>query len=436
MHKVVIMKSDSDIYSLEQFADLLSVSKDTLRRWDKSGKLKAHRNGISGYRFYTEKELKICEQLELYFPEAKEADNTVIPNNNYTSIELFAGAGGLALGLEEAGLHHVMLNEFDHTACDTLRINRPNWNVIEGDIHTIDFSQYQGKVDVVTGGFPCQAFSYAGKKLGFEDARGTLFFEWARAVKEIQPKICIGENVRGLLSHENGKTIKGMIDVLTELGYTVLTPQVLKAIYYKVPQKRERMILVGIRKDISTEFYYPKPSRHIFTTKDALKKGSLYDCDVPESEGEKYPEKKRKVLDLVPPGGYWRDLPVDIQKEYMKGSFYLGGGKTGMARRISWDEPCLTLTCAPAQKQTERCHPDETRPFTVREYARIQTFPDSWKFAGSMTQQYKQIGNAVPVNLAKEIGYSIVDFLNRYYQGQQKETSKEEVNYKTRRIAI
>lgn len=430
------MKSDSDIYSLEQFADLLSVSKDTLRRWDKSGKLKAHRNGISGYRFYTETELKICEQLELYFPEAKEADNTVIPNNNYTSIELFAGAGGLALGLEEAGLHHVMLNEFDHTACDTLRINRPNWNVIEGDIHTIDFSQYQGKVDVVTGGFPCQAFSYAGKKLGFEDARGTLFFEWARAVKEIQPKICIGENVRGLLSHENGKTIKGMIDVLTELGYTVLTPQVLKAIYYKVPQKRERMILVGIRKDISTEFYYPKPSRHIFTTKDALKKGSLYDCDVPESEGEKYPEKKRKVLDLVPPGGYWRDLPVDIQKEYMKGSFYLGGGKTGMARRISWDEPCLTLTCAPAQKQTERCHPDETRPFTVREYARIQTFPDSWKFAGSMTQQYKQIGNAVPVNLAKEIGYSIVDFLNRYYQGQQKETSKEEVNYKIRRIAI
>ena len=378
----------------------------------------------------------ICEQLELYFPEAKEVDNAVIPKNNYTSIELFAGAGGLALGLEEAGLHHVMLNEFDHTACDTLRNNRPNWNVIEGDIHTIDFSQYQGKVDVVTGGFPCQAFSYAGKKLGFEDARGTLFFEWARAVKEIQPKICIGENVRGLLSHENGKTIKGMIDVLTELGYTVLTPQVLKAIYYKVPQKRERMILVGIRKDISTEFYYPKPSRHIFTTKDALKKGSLYDCDVPESEGEKYPEKKRKVLDLVPPGGYWRDLPVDIQKEYMKGSFYLGGGKTGMARRISCDEPCLTLTCAPAQKQTERCHPDETRPFTVREYARIQTFPDSWKFAGSMTQQYKQIGNAVPVNLAKEIGYSIVDFLNRYYQSQQKQTSKEEVNYKISRIAI
>jgi DNA (cytosine-5)-methyltransferase 1 len=150
--------------------------------------------------------------------------------------------------------------------------------------------------------------------------------------------------------------------------------------------------------------------------KDALKKGGLFPKDVPASDGAKYPDHKKKVLDMVPPKGYWRDLPVDVQKEFMGGSFYLGGGKTGMARRIGWDEPCLTLTCSPAQKQTERCHPDETRPFTVREYARIQTFPDEWEFAGSVSQQYKQIGNAVPVNLAKEIGYSIVDFLNRYYK--------------------
>lgn len=436
LHKVVIMKQEKVVYTLEQFADLLSVSKDTLRRWDNSGKLKARRNGISGYRFYTEEELKVCEKLELYFPESKDVDNKITPDTQYTSIELFAGAGGLALGLEEAGLHHVMLNEFDHTACETLRKNRPNWNVVEGDVHNVDFTQYRGKVDVVSGGFPCQAFSYAGKKLGFEDARGTLFFEWARAVKEVQPKICIGENVRGLLSHENGKTLEGMVDVLTELGYTVLPPQVLKSIYYKVPQKRERIILVGIRNDITTEFYYPKPSRHIYTTKDALKKGPLFDCDVPESEGEKYPEKKKKVLDLVPPGGYWRDLPIEIQKDYMKGSYYLGGGKTGMARRISWDEPCLTLTCAPAQKQTERCHPDETRPFTVREYARIQTFPDNWEFTGSLTHKYKQIGNAVPVNLAKEVGYSIVDFLNRYYKSQQEQNNHKEVEYKIERYVV
>ena len=121
-------------------------------------------------------------------------------------------------------------------------------------------------------------------------------------------------------------------------------------------------------------------------------------------------------MELVPPGGYWRDLPIDIQKEYMKGSFFLSGGKTGMARRISWDEPSLTLTCAPAQKQTERCHPEETRPFTVREYARIQTFPDTWSFSGSITAQYKQIGNAVPVNLAVEIGKSLAQALNDYYK--------------------
>ncbi|MDD2481614.1 MAG: DNA cytosine methyltransferase, partial [Lutispora sp.] len=131
------------------------------------------------------------------------------------------------------------------------------------------------------------------------------------------------------------------------------------------------------------------------------------------SSGEQYPEKKKKVLELVPPGGYWRDLPDDIAKDYMGKSYYSGGGRTGMARRISWDEPCLTLTCSPAQKQTERCHPDEVRPFTIREYARIQSFPDDWEFYGSNSQQYKQIGNAVPVEMAKAIGLSIISVLNK-----------------------
>ena len=174
------------------------------------------------------------------------------------------------------------------------------------------------------------------------------------------------------------------------------------------------MVIVGIRKDIDVDFYYPAPNvKEKFTLTDALKKGRLYKTDVPQSPGTKYPKRKKEILDLVPPGGYWRDLPLEIQKEYMQKSFFLGGGKTGMARRISWDEPSLTLTCSPAQKQTERCHPDETRPFTVREYARIQTFPDEWKFAGPITAQYKQIGNAVPVNLGKAIGESIFNFLEK-----------------------
>lgn len=113
-------------------------------------------------------------------------------------------------------------------------------------------------------------------------------------------------------------------------------------------------------------------------------------------------------MEQVPAGGYWRDLPEEVQKEYMGGSYYLTGGRTGMARRLSWDEPSLTLTCAPAQKQTERCHPEETRPLTVREYARIQTFPDDWEFCGSMAHQYKQIGNAVPVNLGYHVGRCVL----------------------------
>jgi len=338
-----------------------------------------------------------------------------ISGSNHTVIELFAGAGGLALGLEAAGLSCIALNEINHSAAETLRINRPNWNVIEGDIKNVSFPELKGKVDVITGGFPCQAFSYAGKKLGFQDARGTLFYEFARIVNETMPAICIGENVRGLLSHEKGNTLKGMISILDEISYRVLEPQVLKAIYYNTPQKRERLVIVGIRKDINAQFYYPKPNlNEILTLRDALKKGKLYPTNVPKSDGAKYPARKKEILDMVPPGGYWRDLPLKIQKEYMLESFYLGGGKTGMARRISWSEPSLTLTCSPAQKQTERCHPDETRPFTVREYARIQTFPDEWQFAGSTTEQYKQIGNAVPVNLGKAIGQSITSFLDSY----------------------
>jgi DNA (cytosine-5)-methyltransferase 1 len=134
---------------------------------------------------------------------------------------------------------------------------------------------------------------------------------------------------------------------------------------------------------------------------------------VPASDGIKYSDEKRRVLDLVPPGGCWRNLPKDVAKKFMKGSYYLGGGKTGVARRLSWNEPSLTLTCSPCQGQTERCHPDETRPLTIREYARIQNFPDNWIFQGSVYSQYKQIGNAVPINFAKQIGLSIIKFLEK-----------------------
>jgi len=411
-----------DYYSLSEVADILGKSKETLRRWDRDGKFTALREPISDYRIYKKEQVNAL--LELFSGEVEdETNNLERPLKEYKVLELFAGAGGLAIGLEKSGIKCEALNEIDKWACKTLRENRPKWNVLEGDIKTFDFKKYNDKVEIVTGGFPCQAFSYAGKKLGLEDARGTLFYEFARVVKEVHPLICVGENVKGLLSHEKGKTLEGMISILDEIGYNVAPVQVLKAINYKVPQKRERLIIVGVRKDINIKYKYPKPHQTIYNLSDALKKGELYNCDVPKSEGAKYPQYKIDILDLIPPKGYWRNLPIDIQKEYMGKSFYLGGGKTGMARRIGWDEPSLTLTCSPAQKQTERCHPDETRPFTVREYARIQTFPDTWKFMGSVSQQYKQIGNAVPCNLGQEIGYSIVKFLNKYYSKLNKSES-------------
>lgn len=403
-----------EYYSIAQVADILSISKETLRRWDNNGTLIPQRYPDNNYRVYHKSQLENFEQAQLLFNSNWDQELKIKPKRAYKLIELFAGAGGLAIGMEKAGFKSILLNEIDKHACNTLRENRPKWNVIEGDVSEIDFTKYKGEVDILSGGFPCQAFSYAGNKLGFDDARGTLFFEFARAVKESNPKVILGENVRGLLKHDDGKTLEAIKNIIDELGYKLVEPRVLKAVFYQVPQKRERLLLVGIRKDLAeyVEFQWPSPYQRIMTLKDALKKGILYPTNVPKSEGQKYPKRKIEILSKVPQGGYWRDLPDNLQREYMKKSYFLGGGKTGMARRLSWDEPSLTLTCAPAQKQTERCHPEETRPLTVREYARIQTFPDEWIFSGPLTSQYKQIGNAVPVNLAHAVARSLVRLLN------------------------
>lgn len=401
-----------ELIDAELLADIVSVSKATLLKWEKTGKITPILSE-SGKKKYSVDQLTEFKEIRDMLGSTWDSEKQIRPVRKYSSIELFAGAGGLAIGLEQAGFEAIALNEFDKHACNTLRKNRAQWNVIEGDIRDVDFTPFNG-VDFISGGFPCQAFSYAGKQLGFEDTRGTLFFEFARAIKETQPKVFLGENVRGLLEHDDGRTIEVIKSVIADLGYTLIEPRVLKAIFYKVPQKRERLMLVGIRNDLVkySNFKWPSPYKRIFTVRDALKAGELYQSDVPDSLGQKYPKRKEEILSLVPQGGYWRDLPDDLQREYMQGSYFLGGGKTGMARRLAWDAPSLTLTCSPAQKQTERCHPEESRPLTVREYARIQTFPDEWQFSGPTSSQYKQIGNAVPVNLAFAIGRSLISLLN------------------------
>ena len=202
-----------EFFTLAEAAETLGKNKETLRRWDREGKLSAIREPMSNYRVYRKQEVLMLFS-DFVSSTVETVSNYIEPEHEYSVLELFAGAGGLAVGMEKAGLKCVALNEIDKSACQTLRNNRPNWKVLEGDIKSFDFSEYHDKVDVVTGGFPCQAFSYAGKKLGLADARGTLFYEFARVVQEVNPPICIGENVRGLLSHENGKTLQGMISIL------------------------------------------------------------------------------------------------------------------------------------------------------------------------------------------------------------------------------
>jgi DNA (cytosine-5)-methyltransferase 1 len=192
--------------------------------------------------------------------------------------------------------------------------------------------------------------------------------------------------------------------ILDELGYRV-KHHLVRAQFLDVPQKRERLLILAVRKDLDFPMLVPKEQDYTVSLREALR-------NCPPSQGSQYPMRKAEIMAQVPEGGYWRDLPKPLQKEYMKGSLHLSGGKTGMARRLSWSEPSLTLTCSPCQKQTERCHPSETRPLNVREYARLQTFPDDWNFAGSVASQYRQVGNAVPVNLGYHVARCLICMLN------------------------
>ncbi len=335
----------------------------------------------------------------------------------FKSIEVFAGAGGLALGLEKAGFEHIGLVERDRWAAQTLLKNRPNWNVLCEDIAKVAdqnlcklFGVERGELDLLSGGAPCQSFSYAGKRLGLNDIRGTMFYHYAKFLDKLQPKFFLFENVRGLLTHDKGRTFKVISEIFREQGYRIRF-KILNAWDYGVAQKRERLIVVGVRQDLSSfTFNFPEPDPQKLMLRDILN-------NVPDSEGSFYSDKKKKLFELIPPGGCWRDLPEPLAKDYMKSCWYMGGGRTGILRRLSLDEPCLTVLTTPQMKQTERCHPIELRPFNVRENARIQSFPDDWFFEGPVAEQYKQVGNAVPVNLAKSVGLAILKAL----EGEERE---------------
>ena len=328
--------------------------------------------------------------------------------NEPSFIEVCSGCGGLSTGFMNVGWNAVLLNEIIPVFSSTLKKNHPGTKVETKDMQKLDLSDYVGKVDVLMGGVPCQSYSQSGHRLGLEDPRGKLILDFNRLVRQVSPKILMVENVEGLLTHNKGETLKSVLELFKNEDAYHMYYKVLNAGHYEVPQKRKRVFIIGVRDDIwraRGEFTYPEPSKKTVLLRDVL-------IGCPASAGAQYPEHKKEVMNLVPQGGCWVDLPDGIKERYMgEKGMAAGGGKRGVARRLAMNEQCLTLTTSPCQKQTERCHPTETRPLSVREYARIQTFPDSYIFEGSMGNQYKQIGNAVPVKLAEAMGRRIKEYL-------------------------
>lgn len=324
--------------------------------------------------------------------------------HKYTFIEVCAGGGGLSSGLIKSGFTPVLLNDNNSDCCKTLKHNHTHANVVCGSMDKIDYSQYVNKVDLLTGGVPCQSFSQAGLRKGLDDPRGDLMMKFIEILNLINPKTFMIENVKGLLTHDDGNTIKKIIEALNKNNLYNISYKCLDASKYDVPQKRERVFIVGVLKTISGTFTFPEESTTKIVLKDVLH-------DVPSSNGAKYSDEKKALFKMIPQGGCWIHLPENLQREYLGNSFHSGGGKRGILYRLSMEKPSLTLLCTPSQKQTERCHPLEERPLTIREYARIQTFDDTYEFIGGVSSQYKQIGNAVPVKLAKHMGKSLLELL-------------------------
>ena len=350
--------------------------------------------------------------------------------DNRDVISLFSGAMGLDIGMEKAGLNVVIGQDFDESCVKTMQVN--GHNVLGGDIREIDprkllelTGRSVGEPFLICGGPPCQPFSTAGKRLGINDPRGSLFMDFIRMIDYIRPRFFVMENVKGIMSaplkhvplserDENdpdqrlGTVLDVILSEFDKLGYKTVYG-VLDAVNYGVPQFRERFVLIGSRDNegiflpIPTHFQMHQDKTYQWkTVRDAIA-----DLEFDKGECATLSEERLKFLKMVPEGGNWRDLPKDIIPIAMGGAYKSGGGKVGFYRRLSYDQPSPTVVTSPVQKATMMCHPTQDRPLSIKEYARIQQFPDDWIFTGTTAAKYRQIGNAVPVGLAEAIGKAV-----------------------------
>ena len=339
------------------------------------------------------------------------------------SISLFSGAMGLDIGLQQAGIDIQIGQDFNKACVNTMFQN--GHKAILGDICRIEPEELLsaagltfGEPFLICGGPPCQPFSTAGKRLGINDPRGSLFREYVRMIDVIRPRFFLMENVKGLMSSPlkdaDGKNTAGkVIDIILEefakLNYKTVYG-VLDSVNYGVPQFRERFVMIGSRDN--EDIFLPIPTHFQMHQNAAYRWSTLGDCirDLENTPGEcaDFTPLRLKYLKMVPEGGNWKNLPPDILKEAMGGAYSSGGGKVGFYRRLSYSQPSPTVVTSPIQKATMMCHPTKDRPLSVAEYARIQQFPNDWKFTGTLVDKYRQIGNAVPIGLAKAIGEAIV----------------------------
>jgi DNA (cytosine-5)-methyltransferase 1 len=366
---------------------------------------------------------------------------------------LFTGAMGLDLGLELSGLKPALCVEIEKFCCETIRLNRPELRLIQADIQEIEFEQLKSNLDfsediyMIAGGPPCQSFSPGGNRAALSDPRGNLIYEFFRIIRDVRPRYFLFENVANIitaaLKHRrieerpgkywnlkaydcnrslnddsvspmkddelSGSAIRTLLEDIRPLGYKI-SFGILDAADYGSPQHRLRFVMLGSRDGkqlcLPTPTHGPPESGlHPYATlRDAI-------GDLVENPGNhyNYSEAFKTIFSLVPPGGNWRHLPDEtIKRKAMGGSYNSGGGKTGFFRKLHWDFPAPTITGKPNRKGTALCHPLSNRPLSVRECARIQGFPDEWIFAGPMQEQYRQIGNAVPVYLGKALGEAII----------------------------
>jgi len=364
-------------------------------------------------------------------------------------LSFFSGAMGLDQGLEKAGMEVILACEIDKHCRQTITLNRPDlpllgdvWKYSAAEIRQAAGLDSEEEIDVVAGGPPCQAFSTAGARKGFEDARGNALLRYIDLILELKPRYAVIENVRGLLSaplqhrpHSErgaGKTALlpeerpggALMQVLKRLragGYGV-SFNLYNAANFGVPQVRERVVMLCHREGAVLPHLVPTHSQDAAhglpawrTLRDAI--GDLAGMKQAHLE---FPANRLRFYSMLSAGQYWKHLPEDLQREAMGNSFFSGGGKTGFYRRLDWHKPSCTLVTHPAMPATDICHPDENRPLSIQEYKRIQQFPDGWQLAGKLVDQYKQIGNAVPVGLGEAVGRLIAAHLRGESLGSPK----------------